>query len=151
MHVSVCLSVIPLSLLGNISVMTFPRQRRIVGDVSYALRVVSRESRWSVFPRTLIKTFRVFRRDLCVVGEKYEKKKRGSGFSCATGGREGDVWEAVNWIHLDYEMPTSGSCELGDETLCFIKMGNFIISWGTDYFSRRFMLHRVVLIYILKT
>jgi hypothetical protein len=29
-------------------------------------------------------------------------------------------------------MPTAGSCEHGYESLCFIKMGNFIISSGTS-------------------
>jgi hypothetical protein len=48
----VCLC-IPLSLLGNISVKKFPRQRRIVrGVVLYAVRVVSKESRRLVLPRT---------------------------------------------------------------------------------------------------
>jgi hypothetical protein len=44
---------IPLSLLGNNSVKTFPRQGRIVGRVVfYAIRVVSKESRRLVLPRT---------------------------------------------------------------------------------------------------
>jgi hypothetical protein len=44
---------IPLSLVGNISVSTFPRQRRIVGGfVFYAIRVVSKESKWLVLCRT---------------------------------------------------------------------------------------------------
>jgi hypothetical protein len=43
----------PLPLLGNGSVNTFPRQRGIVrGVVFYAVRVVSKESRRLVFPRT---------------------------------------------------------------------------------------------------
>jgi hypothetical protein len=52
----VCLWVcvcIPLSLLRNNSLKTFPRQRRIVGGVIfYAVRVVSKESRRSVLPRS---------------------------------------------------------------------------------------------------
>jgi hypothetical protein len=48
----VCLC-IPLSLLGNNSVKTFPRQRRVVeGVVFYAVRVVSKESRQLVIRRT---------------------------------------------------------------------------------------------------
>jgi hypothetical protein len=48
----VCLC-IPLSLLGNGSINTFPRQRGIVGGiVFYAVRVVSKESRRLVLPRT---------------------------------------------------------------------------------------------------
>jgi hypothetical protein len=48
----VCLC-IPLLLLGNNSVKTFTRQRRIVGGVVfYAVRVVPKESRRLVFPRT---------------------------------------------------------------------------------------------------
>jgi hypothetical protein len=48
----VCLC-IPLLLLGYNSVNTFPRQRRIVGSVVvYAVRVVSKESRQLVLPRT---------------------------------------------------------------------------------------------------
>jgi hypothetical protein len=44
---------IPLSLLCNNSVKTFPRQRRIVGGVVfYAVRVVSKESRQLVLHRT---------------------------------------------------------------------------------------------------
>jgi hypothetical protein len=47
-----------LSLLGNNSVKTFPRQRRIVGGiVFYAIRVVSKESRLLVLPRTSSSTF----------------------------------------------------------------------------------------------
>jgi hypothetical protein len=43
----------PLSLLDNNSVKTFPRERRIVGGVVfYAARVVSKESRRLVLPRT---------------------------------------------------------------------------------------------------
>jgi hypothetical protein len=43
----------PLSLLGNNSVKTFPQERRIVGGVVfYAVRVVSKESRRLVLPRT---------------------------------------------------------------------------------------------------
>jgi hypothetical protein len=53
-----CLWVFPcisLSLLGNNSVKTFPRQRKIVGgDVFYAVRVISKESRWLVLPRTCL-------------------------------------------------------------------------------------------------
>jgi hypothetical protein len=46
---------IPLSLLGNGLVNTFPRQRRIVGGiVFYAVRVVSKEIRQSVLPRTSV-------------------------------------------------------------------------------------------------
>jgi hypothetical protein len=42
-----------LSLLGNSSIMTFPRQRIIiVGVVFCAVRVVSKESRQLVLPRT---------------------------------------------------------------------------------------------------
>jgi hypothetical protein len=48
----VCLY-IPLSLLGNNSVNTSPRQRRIVGDVVfYAVSVVSKENRRLVLTRT---------------------------------------------------------------------------------------------------
>jgi hypothetical protein len=44
---------IPLSLLGNGSVNTFPRQRRIVrGSVFYVVRVVSNESNRLVLPRS---------------------------------------------------------------------------------------------------
>jgi hypothetical protein len=44
---------IPLSLLGNNSVETFPRQRRIIGDLVFcADRVVSKESRRLVPLRT---------------------------------------------------------------------------------------------------
>jgi hypothetical protein len=44
---------IPLSLRGNGSVKTFPRQRRIVGGADfYAVRVVSKEIRRSVLRRT---------------------------------------------------------------------------------------------------
>jgi hypothetical protein len=42
-----------LSLLGNNSVKTFPQQRRIIGCVVfYAVRVVSKEGRLLVLPRT---------------------------------------------------------------------------------------------------
>jgi hypothetical protein len=42
---------IPLSLLGNGSVNTFPRQREIAGDVVfYAVRVVSKESGRLILP-----------------------------------------------------------------------------------------------------
>jgi hypothetical protein len=48
----VCLC-IPLPLLGNNSVNTFPRQRKIVGGVvSYAVHVVCEKSRRLVIPRT---------------------------------------------------------------------------------------------------
>jgi hypothetical protein len=56
-HRSVCIW-IPLSLLGNGSVKTLPRQRihmqqSIVGGVVlYAVRVVSTKSRWLVLPRS---------------------------------------------------------------------------------------------------
>jgi hypothetical protein len=44
---------IPLSLLGNNSVKTFPQQRRIFGGVVfYTVRVVTKESRRLVLPRT---------------------------------------------------------------------------------------------------
>jgi hypothetical protein len=44
---------IPLSLLGNNSVKTFPRQRRIVGRFVFNVaRVVSKESRRLVLSRT---------------------------------------------------------------------------------------------------
>jgi hypothetical protein len=53
---SVCLRVclcIPLSLLGNNLVKTFPRQRRFAGDVVfYAAHIVSKESRRLVLPTT---------------------------------------------------------------------------------------------------
>jgi hypothetical protein len=46
-------SVYPLSLLGNISVETFPMQRSIAGGVVfYAVRVVSKESKQSILPRS---------------------------------------------------------------------------------------------------
>jgi hypothetical protein len=49
---SACLF-IPLSLLGNNSVKTFPRQWRIVGGVVfYAVRIVSKEIRRLFIPRT---------------------------------------------------------------------------------------------------
>jgi hypothetical protein len=49
--VSICVS--PLSLLGNGSVNTFPRPRRIVvGVVFYAFHIVSKESRRLVLPIT---------------------------------------------------------------------------------------------------
>jgi hypothetical protein len=51
MCLRVCLS-IPLSLLRNNSVKTFPWQRRIVGVVFCAVRVLSKESRQLVLPRT---------------------------------------------------------------------------------------------------
>jgi hypothetical protein len=47
----VCLC-IPLSLLGNNSVKTFPRRRRIGGIVFCAVHVVSKESRRLVISRT---------------------------------------------------------------------------------------------------
>jgi hypothetical protein len=47
---------IPLSLKGSDSVNTFPRQRRMVGTVFYAARIVSKDNRWSVFLRTCIQT-----------------------------------------------------------------------------------------------
>jgi hypothetical protein len=48
----VCLC-IPISLLGNSSVKTFPLLRRIFGGVGfYVTRVVLKESRLSVLPRT---------------------------------------------------------------------------------------------------
>jgi hypothetical protein len=43
---------IPLSLLGNSSANTSSRQRRIVGVVFCAVRVVSKESRRLILPRT---------------------------------------------------------------------------------------------------
>jgi hypothetical protein len=46
--VSLCL---PLSLLGNNSIKTFPGQRRIVGGVVFYPVHVSKESRWLVLPR----------------------------------------------------------------------------------------------------
>jgi hypothetical protein len=47
------LSVYPQSLIENDAVSMFPRQRRIFGGVVfYAVRVVSKESRLSVIPRT---------------------------------------------------------------------------------------------------
>jgi hypothetical protein len=46
---------IPLTLLGNGSVNTFSRQRGIVGDVFYAVRVVSKESRRLVLPKTSVR------------------------------------------------------------------------------------------------
>jgi hypothetical protein len=49
----VCGSVYPPSFLGNGSVNTFPRQRRIVGDVVfYAVRFVSKKSGRLVLPIT---------------------------------------------------------------------------------------------------
>jgi hypothetical protein len=47
---SVCVS--PYRLLANNSVKMFSRQRRSLGDVFYAVRVVSKESRLLVLPRT---------------------------------------------------------------------------------------------------
>jgi hypothetical protein len=44
----VCIS---LSLLGNSPVKTFPRKRRIVGRVFYAVRVVSNKSTLSILPQ----------------------------------------------------------------------------------------------------
>jgi hypothetical protein len=50
----VCLC-IPLSLLDNGSINTFPRQRKIVGGVIfYAVRVVSKESRRLVLTKVLV-------------------------------------------------------------------------------------------------
>jgi hypothetical protein len=44
---------IPISFLGNNAVKTFPRQRRTVGGgVSCVARVISKESRRLVLPRT---------------------------------------------------------------------------------------------------
>jgi hypothetical protein len=43
---------IPLPLLGKNSAKTFPLQRRIVGDVFYAVRIAPKESRRLVLPRT---------------------------------------------------------------------------------------------------
>jgi hypothetical protein len=44
---------IPLSLLGNGSVTTFPRQRRVVvGVVFYAIRLISKENRRLILLRT---------------------------------------------------------------------------------------------------
>jgi hypothetical protein len=54
---------IPLSLLGNNSVKTFPRQRIIVGGVVfYAVRVVSKESRRLVIPKfiVIVNTYIIF-------------------------------------------------------------------------------------------
>jgi hypothetical protein len=60
----VCLC-IPLSLLGNGSVNTFPRQRKIVGGfVFYAVRVVSKESRRLVLSRTSCLIIRQTRRQI---------------------------------------------------------------------------------------
>jgi hypothetical protein len=60
----ICLC-IPLSLLGNNLVKTFPRQLRIVGDVVlYAVRVVSEESRGLVIPRTCFKIKRNRQRNI---------------------------------------------------------------------------------------
>jgi hypothetical protein len=48
-HLTPCLSV----FRGNISINTFPRHRRIVGGVVfYTVRVVSKESRRLILPRT---------------------------------------------------------------------------------------------------
>jgi hypothetical protein len=47
----VCLC-IPLSLLGNNSENMFQPKRRILGDVFYAVRVVSKESMRFVLPRS---------------------------------------------------------------------------------------------------
>jgi hypothetical protein len=51
---SLCVSVYvsPLSLLCNNSVKTFPRQRRNVGIVVFYWDLVSKVSKWVVFPRT---------------------------------------------------------------------------------------------------
>jgi hypothetical protein len=47
---------IPLSLLGNGLVNTAPRQRRVVGDVVfYVARVVLKESRPLIIPRTAVR------------------------------------------------------------------------------------------------
>jgi hypothetical protein len=61
MLVSVDVSVIPLSLLGNKSVKTFPRQRRIIGSVVfYAVRVVSKEIGDYFVPILLVELLLVF-------------------------------------------------------------------------------------------
>jgi hypothetical protein len=50
---SLGLSVYPLSLLDNNFVKTFQRQRRTIGSVVFhVIRIVSKESRRSVLPRT---------------------------------------------------------------------------------------------------
>jgi hypothetical protein len=54
---SVCVS-IPLSFLGNGSVNTFPRQRRIIRGVVFSeVRVISEESRRLVFPELTVYMF----------------------------------------------------------------------------------------------
>jgi hypothetical protein len=64
---SICVS---LSLLGNGSVSTIPRQRRIVGGVCfYAVRVVSKESRRLVLPRTVTSSFWMTNRKRCWLGQ----------------------------------------------------------------------------------
>jgi hypothetical protein len=45
---------IPLSLLGNGSVKSLPRQRRIVDVVFYAVHSVLKENRWLVPPKTSV-------------------------------------------------------------------------------------------------
>jgi hypothetical protein len=60
----VCLY-IPLSLLGNNSVKTFPLQWKIVGGVVfYAVHVVSKESRRLFFPELLVYLFETFYYDV---------------------------------------------------------------------------------------
>jgi hypothetical protein len=50
----------PLSLLGNNSVKTFPRQRRIVGGVVFcAVRIVAKESGRFILPRTSCLPYKV--------------------------------------------------------------------------------------------
>jgi hypothetical protein len=45
----------PLSLLDNDSVNTFPQQRKIVGVISFAVRVISKERMGLVLPRALVR------------------------------------------------------------------------------------------------
>jgi hypothetical protein len=65
----VCLC-IPLSLLGNKSVKTFPRERWISGGVVfYTVRVVSKERRRSVLPKTSCNMY------VCSLTEHFYKDK----------------------------------------------------------------------------
>jgi hypothetical protein len=65
----VCLSVDLPSFLGNNSAKTFSRERRIIrGVVFNAVRVISKESRQSVVPRTFCYIHRWISRQLDVIG-----------------------------------------------------------------------------------
>jgi hypothetical protein len=73
-----------LSLLGNNSIKTFPRQRRIGGVVFYAVRVVSKENR-----RLILPMFRYF--DIHVMSSRskvqtFEKQRHRETFEPTNAG-----------------------------------------------------------------